>query len=192
MSSSSRTFVALPIPDLQRTRLGRLQGLIAPEIPGATWVEPRHFHATLVFLGDIPDTDLARVCRAVGEVAKSSPPLSLNLQSLGAFPDPASPRVAWVGLRGPDEDGLHALREAIAVAVTEAGYPPQDDRFTPHVTLGRIKAKKGTVADLTKQVAHFRMWSAGTFTVDTVVTLASTLTPEGPDYMSLARASLSG
>ena len=190
MASSSRIFVAFTVPDVQRTRLGRLQGLIAPEMPNARWVTPEMFHVTLAFLGDVPDIHLNTVCRAVAGASEGFPPLTLNLHSLGAFPDPARPRVAWVGLTGPDIEALGKLQQSIVEAVGEAGYPPDDERFTPHLTLGRIKSKKGEDLDLTPLIAHYRTWSAGNFAVNAVVTFSSTVTPEGPAYMTLASATL--
>ena len=117
MASTSRIFVAFAIPEVQKTRLGRLQGLIAPELPNARWVTPEMFHVTLAFLGEVPDLDLNPVCRAVAAACEGVPPFTVNLQSLGAFPDPAKPRVAWVGLTGPDIEGLTTLQTAIAGAV---------------------------------------------------------------------------
>ncbi len=190
MASTSRIFVAFAIPEVQRTRLGRLQGLIAPELPNARWVTPEMFHVTLAFLGDVPDLDLNPVCRAVVAACEGVPPFTVNLQSLGAFPDPAKPRVAWVGLTGPGMDELATLQAAVAGAVAEAGYPAEDDRFHPHLTIGRIKAKKGEELDMTPLVAHFRTWSAGNFAVNAVATYASTITPEGPAYMTLASTTL--
>jgi 2'-5' RNA ligase len=188
MARMIRTFVGLTVPDIQRTRLGRLQGLIAPEIPNARWVTPEMFHVTLAFLGDVPDTDVNAVCRAVHEASRDFEPFTLNLQSLGAFPDPTRPRVVWVGLTGPGLETLGSLRREVVRAVAEAGYPPDDDRFSPHLTLGRIKSKRGEDADITRLVAHYRTWSAGNFNVTGVVTFASTLTPDGPAYMALASA----
>lgn len=191
MASTARTFIALPVPEIQRARLGRLQSLIAPDLPGARWSEPNQFHLTLGFLGDVFDTDLAALCRAVAAASSPFGPFLLNLQGLGAFPDAEHPRAVWVGVNGPGLDTLLALQVAVAGAVTDLGYPP-DDRFHPHVTLGRLRSgkKHGEPPDLTGQINHFRQWSAGNFEVATVVAYASTLTPEGPSYMSLATAPL--
>ena len=189
-TNSARTFVALPIPEIQRTRLGRLQSLLAPDLPGTRWVTPDQFHLTLAFLGDVPDLDLASVCRAVGDAVSQSERLTLNLQSLGAFPDPSRPRTVWVGLGGPDQAGLLALQAAIAAGVAAVGYPAEGDRFTPHITLGRLKGGKAGEVDLVKQVAHFRTWSAGNFEAAQVLTYASTVAPEGPTSMTLATSLL--
>ena len=192
MPSSSRTFFAIPIPLVQRNRLGRLQGLIAPELPNARWVEPDQFHLTLAFIGDVPDSDINRLCRAVAGAVAGFEPFVINLQSLGAFPDPEKPRVAWVGVSGPGLDSLGELQSAVAEAAEGAGFPPEDDRFHPHVTLGRIRSKKGQELEITRLIPHYRSWAAGQFTVGEVLAQASTLTPEGPSYMVLARAPLRG
>ena len=189
-TNSARTFIALPIPEIQRTRLGRLQGLLAPDLPGARWVTPDQFHLTLAFLGEIPDLDLAPVCRGITAAASQFSRLTLNLQSLGAFPDAERARTVWVGLGGPGLDGLLALQAAIAAAVAATGYPAEGDRFIPHITLGRLKVTKDGGGDVLKQVAHFRTWSAGNFEATQVVTYASTLAPEGQAYMTLATCPL--
>ena len=112
--------------------------------------------------------------------------MTLNLQSLGAFPDPERPRTVWVGLAGPDHDRMIEFQTAIALAVAGVGSPAEGDRFTPHITLGRLKGGKGGDVDVIKQVAHFRTWSAGNFEATQVVAYASTLAPEGPTFMTLA------
>ena len=95
-----------------------------------------------------------------------------------------------MGLAGPDHAALIDLQAAIAEAVAATGYPTDGDRFTPHITLGRLKGGKAGEIDVVKQVAHFRTWSAGNFEAAQVVTYASTLAPEGPTYMTLASSPL--
>ncbi len=194
MADTTRTFLALAIPDDRVAKLGRLQSLIAPEMPGTRWVDPTRFHATLAFLGDVPHADLGRVCRAVAVACADRGPLDLRLEGLGVFPDIERPRVAWVGLTGPDIEELGALRAAVVEAVGRAGYPPDDPRFHPHVTLGRLQVRRGAPAPagLDALLRHYHLWSAGSFRVVEVVTYSSTLNPEGPLYTPIARAPLGG
>jgi len=194
MADTTRTFVALAIPDDRRAKLGRLQSLVAPEMPGTRWIDPSQFHATLAFLGDVPHADLGKVCKAVGGACADRGPLDLRLEGLGVFPDAARPRVAWVGLTGPDVEELKALRAALVEAVGHAGYPPDDDRFHPHVTLGRLHVRRDAPppAGLDALLRHYHLWSAGSFRVAEVLTYSSTLTPEGPLYTPIARAPLVG
>lgn len=192
MARTTRTFVAVVIPDNLGPKLARLQALLAPDVPGARWVDPAQFHVTLAFLGDVDDTDLNAVCKAVAEVASGFAPMELRLEGLGTFPDPRRPRNLWVGMTGPGVEPLGAFQKKLAAAVRRAGYPPDDKHFHPHVTLGRLKPGRGPSPDLTPQINHYRTWSAGSFEAPEAVTFASTLTPEGPVYAPLGRAPFRG
>jgi 2'-5' RNA ligase len=189
MARTTRTFIAVAVPEPLGQKLTRLQTLLAPELPGARWVETLPFHLTLVFLGDVADTDLNDVCDATTGALSALPSFDLRLEGLGAFPDPVRPRVVWVGATGPGVAPLEALQQKVANAVREAGYPP-DDRFHPHVTLGRLRLGRGVSPDLTSLVKHYRTWSPGSFTVAEAVVFASTVTAEGPHYAALGRVPL--
>ncbi|HMB08713.1 MAG TPA: RNA 2',3'-cyclic phosphodiesterase, partial [Isosphaeraceae bacterium] len=163
-----------------------------PEVPGVRWVTARPFHLTLAFLGDVADTDLNAVCRGVAEAAAGFAPFELRLEGLGVFPDPTRPRTFWVGITGPGLDTLAALQKKIARAVADAGYPPDDNKFHPHVTLGRLKPGRGPAPDVGPLLRHYRGWSAGSFRVAEAATYASTLSPDGPLYAPLGTAPLGG
>jgi len=128
----------------------------------------------------------------VAEAAADSEPFELRLEGLGVFPDPARARVAWVGLTGPGLSALAELRVRVAQAATATLSLPVDSRFSPHVTLGRLKVDRRNPLDLTSLLKHYRTWSAGAFPVTEVITFASTLTPDGPAYATLGTAPLRG
>lgn len=194
MGKTTRTFIALPVPSALGEKLTRLQSLLAPKIPHARWTSNLPFHMTLAFLGDVPDNDLDTVCKAVAEASLPFSCFELRLEGVGAFPNLARPRVLWSGLTAADLTPLLELQKSIVKRVTDAGYRPDDQRFTPHVTLGRIRSdRRGQNSpDLSTILQPHLTWSAGTFLVGEVITFASTLTPEGPAYAQLARAPLSG
>ena len=64
MRETTRTFVAIPIPDPLGPQLRRGKTALAPDVPGCRWVEPA-LHITLAFLGDVPSRDLNELCLAV-------------------------------------------------------------------------------------------------------------------------------
>jgi 2'-5' RNA ligase len=194
MPRTTRTFIAIAIPAPLGEKLTRLQSQLAPSVPGVRWTATSPFHVTLAFLGDVEERDLNNLCRAVAGAVAGIPRFEARVEGVGAFPDPARPRVIWAGLTGPDESPLHELHKAVARAATTAGYRPDDQRFHPHVTLGRMKSdhRGPRPPDLMPILEQYRTWSAGSFTVHEVVTFGSTLTPEGPIYAPLAKAPLSG
>jgi 2'-5' RNA ligase len=192
MAKTTRTFVAVAMPEDRAARIGKLQMHLATEITGVKWVEPHLMHSTLAFLGDVPDTDLDSVCRAVGKACRGFAPMELQLEGLGAFPSPQRPRTLWVGLKGDDLEPFAALHKAVTAAVADAGYPADAEKFQPHVTLGRIKDKQTRGYDLSDLVDQYRAWSAGRIMVSEVITYSSVTGREGPVYAPLARARLEG
>jgi 2'-5' RNA ligase len=190
MSGPTRTFLALPLPEDVRRGLARLQAELAPEVPAFRWTKPDQMHLTLAFLGDVADERLGSLGAAVVAAAAAFDPLALAVATLGAFPTAARPRVLWAGLDGPGLAALHDLQRAVAAAARAVGAPPADDRFSPHVTLGRLRPGRGRSPDVRPLVERHAGWSAGAFEAAEVVVYASALAPQGPIYTALARAPL--
>src|SRR5262245_54502347 len=132
---TTRTFVAIALPDSLGSRLSRLQADLAAEVSGVRWVSDSHFHVTLAFLGDVPNTDLNNVCRAVENAAADIPPLELRVEGLGLFGNPKRPRSLWIGVDGADVRALGQLQSGIAAALKSTGYGVDEGPFHPHVTL---------------------------------------------------------
>lgn len=191
MPHSTRTFVAVELSDSARGRIARIIEQLSPKAPGVRWIRPENIHLTLAFLGDVPDPDLPGLCKLVEEAVGSLTPFKLDIKGFGSFPPQGRPRVIWVGLEG-DLEPLKQLQKAVVEASRTAGYPPTDNRFNPHITLGRVKAPSGPPLDVQAITKPFALWSAGVLEVRQVVTFASLLRSEGPEYRALSRARLSG
>lgn len=190
MARTTRTFIAVPLSESSTKKVARLQANLSNSGTGIRWVEPKTLHLTLAFLGDVPDTDLHAICNKVKEHVGLLRGFSLDIVGLGTFPEPSKPRVLWAGLQG-DLDALKALHRAVIDGATDAGYRPEDERFEPHITLGRIRQGRGpSPVDLTGVVNRHRLWQAGSLDCAAVVTYSSSLTPDGPIYDVLGTARL--
>jgi 2'-5' RNA ligase len=189
MRQTTRTFIAIPLPGPIGNELEGWQSELFPSVPGYRWVSSP-FHLTLAFLGEVRNRDLNELCLAVAEASRPFQPFNLSMEGLGAFPTPRKSRVIWAGVTVPDPNPLHHLYDAVVQALTRTGHRPDDLRFHPHVTLGRIKSSWKGECDLTEIVHRFQHRSSGSFFVTEVVTFSSTLEPSGPTYASLGRASL--
>ena len=192
MPESTRTFIAIAIPEPMDRQLGGLQAELAPEVPGCRWTSGGPFHITLAFLGDVRNPHLSQVCDAVAASATSIEPFAIEVGGLGAFPNSRRPRVIWAGVTAPEPKPLFDLQASIAGAAIRAGYRPGDERFHPHVTLGRLKHDRQRALDVTGLIARHHLWSAGAFRVEEVVVFASTLGSAGPHYEVRGRGLLGG
>lgn len=189
-----RVFAGVAASEGARRRLEALSGRLGGALPGVRWVPPENYHLTLAFLGDVAETDLHEVCRAVGEAAGGHGRIGLRLRGAGAFPGPRQPRVIWAGVTGGEEElcRLSALASDVRRAASDAGYPTGDDRFAPHVTLGRFKPGRSSVLDATEALGRAARWDGGAFPVEEVLVYGSTLKAEGVAYAVLSRRRLKG
>ncbi len=179
---SSRLRMPEPVGEV----LACWQRSLAALVAGCRWTATRPFHATLAFLGDVPNRDLNELCAAVAAVARPIRSLRARGRRPGRISEPEPPAR---DLGRPDRADLAPLldlQRGVVKAVAAAGHPADDSRFHPHVTLGRFRPERGgRPADLTAILAGRQQDSAGTLRVSEVLTFASTLGRAGPDYATL-------
>jgi RNA 2',3'-cyclic 3'-phosphodiesterase len=192
MPECTRVFIAIAIPEPLDRQIVRFQEELAPAVPGCRWTSALPFHLTLAFLGDVPNSDLSEICRVVAASAGEIEPFEIEVKGVGAFPSAIKPRVIWAGVTAPNPKLLFDLQESIVYSLAGIGHRPDDQRFHPHVTLGRIKHQRRGPGDLTGLIERNRLWSAGQYTVTDVEVFASTLGPAGSAYDVLGRGPLAG
>ncbi|SDH28881.1 RNA 2',3'-cyclic phosphodiesterase [Roseospirillum parvum] len=167
-----RLFVALPLPAPVVETLTGLTG----GIPGARWVPPENLHLTLAFIGEVDGGAAAELAEALEGVR--SPPFTLHLQGIGTFDRGRSPRALWIA--APREAALVQLQGRVISAIEAAGLEPERRRFTPHVTLARLKHPDP--ARLGRFIQAHNLIQTPPFTVDEFCLFSSHLRPDGPSY----------
>ncbi len=126
-----RLFVALDFPADVRERLAGLGG----GVPGARWTEPENLHLTLRFIGEVPDDTAADIDSALSEI--EAPGFDLVLDGVGMYGSSRQPRILWAGVER-SEPLLH-LQGKVESALVRHGLPAEERKFSPHVTLARLK-----------------------------------------------------
>jgi 2'-5' RNA ligase len=183
-----RTFIGVALDKAIRARTVALQESLARTGTEVKWVEPENLHVTLLFLGEVDEREVPRVCRMVADSVGPQPPFLMSVETAGCFPNPRRPRVLWVGV-GEGTQPLCAIHDALEIPLQELGYRREERRYTPHITLGRVKSDRPTDS-LTAALAKHAGWKGGEMTVREVHVLSSELTPQGPHYTVLSRAPL--
>jgi 2'-5' RNA ligase len=188
-----RTFVAVDVSDAVRRYADSLKDELAACLTGIHWTRRENLHLTLKFLGDVPETELAGVCRAVRLAVADQDPLEIECACLGAFPSQDRPRTLWIGIR-EGEERLRILQGQIDEKLTQHGFPPERRRFHGHLTIGRISRRDELNADQLARVKEIieREQAAGgvVMMVNEVVTFSSFLNPEGRVYQPIDHARL--
>jgi 2'-5' RNA ligase len=166
-----RLFVALALPEPVAESLTLLQG----GVPGARWSTREQLHLTLRFIGEVDGRDAAAIDDALATIR--APRFTLELKGVGEFGS-KNPRALWAGVRD-DASVLH-LQRKIESAVQRVGLPPEERKFSPHVTLARLRgAPRERVITF---LATHALYASGPFDVNAFVLYSSTLTRNGSLY----------
>jgi len=184
-----RTFVAVEISEAVRAAAAKVIGRLAKCNASIRWVEPENMHLTLKFLGEVEAVELPDVCRAVEEAAAEVTGFTFDVAGVGAFPKVERPRTIWLGVTEGAEK-LAELQERLEKGLKKLGYPPDNRRFSPHLTLGRVKHAGPELAEVSELIRSLADQPAGTTEVDELAVFSSELTREGPIYQALSHAGL--
>ncbi len=187
-----RSFIAIELPDEVKKGLRELQAqLKAGGSAPVKWVDPANIHLTLKFLGNVAADRIDEISSAMTNAVQDTSTFKLEIKELGVFPNPRRVQIVWVGLGG-EVDKLASLQQRIERGLEKLGFAPENRRFTPHLTLARIRdrATPRERERLGQLIAETEFATAQGFRVDSVKLMKSQLTPEGPIYSRLSSAEL--
>lgn len=136
-----RLFSAIETPADITPRIAAIRDTLRSCHADVRWEQEDKFHATLRFLGDIPDHLLPEIVSSIERVSEHFGPLTVRYHGIGCFPDRKRPRVVWVGVDETSGE-LRALQAAIEDALHTIGYEREERRFHAHVTIGRVRSHK--------------------------------------------------
>lgn len=179
-----RLFLAINLGDAVRERVFRDAASLREAVPTAAWVRSESLHVTLKFLGEVDEATLPTLSSAVGRAALHHQVFPLEFRGIGAFPNLHRPRVVWLG--APHGEAAVRLARDIAGACEALGFPPEERRFTAHVTLGRVRKPLAPAELRALEGAARRLESAYRVTVTSVEVMRSDLSPQRSRYSVMA------
>jgi 2'-5' RNA ligase len=158
-----RLFTALEIPPAVADSLSAIRG----GLPGARWIDPADYHVTLRFMGDVDRVTADDLYEGLAQRAPRTP-FAVTIDALSAFGGDRPRALVARVVPTPGLSALQAEGERIARA---AGLPPETRKYTPHVTLARLRrhspgeiaaflAMQGQVRPLVFMAERFGLFSA--------------------------------
>ena len=176
-----RLFVGLRIPPEITARLAALRGGLI----GARWIEPEDYHVTLRFIGDVGLRDAREIDDALLGLSRSTFPVSVG--PLGSFGgDRPRALIAEVAPSRP----LGDLQADVERTMRRIGLAPEPRKFTPHVTLARLK--NVPPSDLARYLAALGHVPSAQFTPAAVALFSSRDSVGGGPYVVEAEYPLRG
>ncbi len=129
-----RVFIAVDLPKEVKDELYGIQKLIFPSLAKIKWVPKKNLHLTLKFLGEVADVD--EIDKKLSEI--NFKPFEASLGKFGIFKNKKEIRVLWVDLE-PHKNIIDLQQEIDSELLSLFG---KYQKFSPHLTLGRIKSIK--------------------------------------------------
>lgn len=176
-----RLFVAIDLPPAVKEQLRA----IAFGVPGAKWTEVDQIHLTLRFIGEVEGARFLDIREALSMVGAA--PFLVRLKGTGHFPPRKAPRILWVGIE--PNDSLLQLRNKVEAILTKTGLEPEGRKFSPHITLARLKDTPANKA--AAFLAANALFETAPFEVSAFHLYSSVLTSKGANHQQEASYPLS-
>jgi len=179
-----RTFVAIDIP--RCSKIDECLDAMSSKLAGEKirWMAGNNLHLTLKFLGDTEEKTVTDIGSGLKTLAQSLDAFSMTIRSVGIFKNLRDPRIIWLGIDSGNE--LMQLQAEVENLIVQFGFPSEERKFSPHLTVGRIKSLKNKQA-LQQVIETFHEQVLHEFIVPEVIFYESILRKEGPEYIPLGR-----
>jgi 2'-5' RNA ligase len=183
-----RLFIAIELPDEIKQGIARIQEQLRKAGASAGWTRPEGIHLTLKFLGEVPDANVQEIMQALDGAVKGTGKLNLMVEGTGMFPNVKNPRVLWIGVGG-DIERLAGLQAFIEDAMEKIGFEREARKFSPHLTLARIKFPKPR-DNWQQKIEGMKDVKLGGLEAGHVSLMKSELKREGAVYTEVGRVEL--
>jgi 2'-5' RNA ligase len=185
-----RSFLAVELPKPILGKIEEVQGDLRSTHADVRWASPDKIHLTLKFFGNIEESRIDLLFKAIEDPLRETQPFSVRVKGAGAFPSLKNPRVVWMGL-ADGKEMLISLQKQIEERLEKIGFEPEDRPFQPHLTLGRMKSSRGK-EELVRRMEKYGEEEFGVFQIERVALFKSDLRPTGPIYTLLRVMRLGG
>jgi RNA 2',3'-cyclic 3'-phosphodiesterase len=174
--------------DLPVQVMENLDGLIRRLRPTARvkWSPVANLHITTKFIGEWPSSRLEEMKAALRQIPGTGP-VPITISGVGWFPHAQEPRVLFAGVKAGV--GLAQLAGDTDRAVAALGVASEQRRFSPHLTLARIK-EPVPIEKLRQAAGEMEREEFGTFTAERFFLYLSDRGPSGSTYTKLEEFSL--
>lgn len=182
-TATLRCFIAIAAPLLETAKplIEELQRFARVEKTRLRIVPAGNLHVTLKFIGEVTADQTGLLDSILRHQSARQPALTLHCHGLGFFSNSL-----YLGIK--ENDALSQLVENLNEAFAFLGYPIEEMKFLPHITLARFAAPARPELVTSLEAYRGREW--GEFTVESIQLYRSETLPRGARYTSIGSHTL--
>jgi RNA 2',3'-cyclic 3'-phosphodiesterase len=187
-----RLFVGVELDDRVRSAAGEVAESLKRALGrrvDARWIASENLHITLWFLGEVEQSRVENVTRALDTPFREAG-FDLEINGAGVFPPSGAPRVLWLGVSA-GADALTRLNEELATRLPPLGFEPERRPYSAHLTIARIKdVPRGASYREIRDAIGKETARAGRCRIGAITLFRSRLSPKGASYEAVLRVPL--
>ena len=172
-----RAFLGISIPDNLKSKITKIQDRF--DDFDIKFVEPENLHFNLRFFRYIETEKVKKLKEILEKISVQFEPFEIEISGIGAFPSKNYVKVIWLGVKQGYQT-FKSLSEMIGKSLEALGFE-KENRFTPHLTLGRVRSgrNKNELLVLLRKLEDVEV---GKMKIDKITLFQSKLSPKGPVY----------
>ena len=152
------------------------------------WTRPTQFHLTVLFLGNVPSSEIAALEGVANELMASFTEFPiLTLSNIGSFPAFHRPKVLWVGCRS--NVLLQQLQSRFLAAFAQRVPLKENAGSYPHITIARFRHLPRRFGERMRLLSEKHRFPECIWKVNSVSLMRSVPGPEGAEYACLSNFS---
>ena len=183
-----RTFIAIDLEPEIKCSLTNLLSDLKKTGDKIKWAKKQSMHLTLKFLGEISRDKMTEIESVLERLSNKFSSFQLILKGTGTFPPKSKkPRILWIGIE--ECSRLNDFQSELETSLEKVGFPIENRKFRPHLTLGRVKKPENLDSLLSLYDRH-KESDFGEMVVNKITFFKSILKPEGAEYHILSEFDL--
>ena len=177
-----RCFIAINLPSDVREQISKYIENLKVYSKDIRWINAANLHLTLKFLSEITSDKVHQVKKCLYPISDQFSSFNLNIFGTGCFPGKKRPRVFWIGMEQDKTNPLFVIQQWIENQLLDLKFEKEKRRFSPHLTLGRVRAK--TPVDFSELFTFLEQnpFEPFKFSVTSIFFMQSILKPSGAEY----------
>ena len=139
MNETIRCFIAIELPIEIKNQIESYIAELINLAPKLKWVKKEGLHITIKFLGNQSTQKIENMINVLLPLGQTCQPFKISIKNIGAFPNQRKPRVIWLGIEAEPRELFFQTHAWIQDKLEHIGFEKEQRKFSPHLTLARIK-----------------------------------------------------